>query len=268
MSDVVRRHYDQQPGREWARLDRPYRRLERVTTRHLIDRYFPRRGRITDIGAGPGRYALELLRMGYEVTLVDLSSAAVAFAEKAAQDAGLSLMAAHCADACDLSVLPDHGFDGGLCMGPLYHIVDPDRRQKALRQLRRVLKPGAPAIIAFLNPWGILRSGLYEFPGEYADLDHVRGLLRDWVQCGEQEAFTEAVFLTPPQALTELEQAGFTVVSRAGAEAFAAGMHSELERMAEEMPAAYENALKLAAETCELPQFRDCTEHQHIVVRA
>ena len=88
------------------------------------------------------------------------------------------------------------------------------------------------------------------------------------VQCGEQDTFTEAVFLTPPQALNELEQAGFRVVSRAGAEAFAAGMHSELERMAEEMPEAYANALRLAAETCELQQFRDCTEHQHVVVRA
>lgn len=268
MSDVVQRYYDGQVEQEWERLERPYRRLETVTTRHLIDRYFPRVGHIADIGAGPGRYAIELLQTGYEVTLVDISPKAVAFADQAAQAAGLSLKEAICGNACDLSMLPDGVFDGGLCMGPLYHIVDPDRRQRALSELRRVLKPGAPAIVAFLNPWGILRSGLYEFPDEYADLDLVRSLLRDWVQFGEQEAFTEAVFLTPPQAVSELEQAGFTVVSRAGAEAFAAGMHSALERMAEEMPEAYQNALRLAAETCELPQFRDCTEHQHFVVRA
>ncbi len=56
-------------------------------------------------------------------------------------------------------------------MGPLYHVVDPGNRQRALEELRRVLRPGAPAIVAFpLNPWGILRAGLAEFPEEYAQL--------------------------------------------------------------------------------------------------
>jgi len=267
MSEIVRRYYDGDPEREWTRLERPYRRLELATTIHLIERYFPLNGRIADVGGGPGRYTAELLRRGYRVTLVDFSPRAIAFAERQLADQGLSAEQLLCADACDLSALSTGSFDGALCMGPMYHIIEPADRERALREVARVLKPGAPAIIAFLNPWGILRAGLAEFPEAFSQFDLVHALLADWVQSGEQEAFTEAVFLTPPQALRELKEAGFAVLSYAGAEAFAAGMLDELKRISAEDPEAYEHVLRLAAETCELPQYRDCTEHLHAVVR-
>lgn len=267
MSEVVRGYYDREVEREWDRLERPYRRLELVTTLHLIARYFPKGGHLADIGGGPGRYTVELLRQGYRVTLVDLSPRAVAFAETKLAELGLRAEAVLCADARDLGMLPDATFDGALLMGPLYHIVDEAGRAQALSELRRILKPGAPAVVAFLNPWGILRSGLAEFPDAYGQLGYVRDLLSDWVQSGEQRAFTEAVFLTPPRALGELRAAGFEVVTYAGAEGFAAGMLEELERMAAADRVAYANVLRLAAETCELPQYRDATEHLHAVVR-
>ena len=122
-------------------------------------------------------------------------------------------------------------------------------------------------MIAFLNPWGILRSGLAEFPSEYDDYSHVTALLSDYLRVGEQEAFTEAAFLTPPRALEEATKTGFEIVTYAGVEGFVAGMLAEMERIAEESPSAYRTILQLAAETCELPQYRDCTEHLHLVVR-
>ncbi|MEW6244553.1 MAG: hypothetical protein AB1497_09910 [Bacillota bacterium] len=44
-------------------------------------------------------------------------------------------------------------------------------------------------------------------------------------------------------------------------------MLEALARMAKENPAAYENVLRLAEETCEIPQYRDSTEHLHAVIR-
>ncbi|MBC7220697.1 methyltransferase domain-containing protein [Candidatus Bipolaricaulota bacterium] len=85
MSEVVRSYYDREVEREWGRLDRPYRRLELVTTLHLIGQHFPTSGHLADIGGGPGRYTVELLRRGFRVTLVDLSPRAVAFAQALAE---------------------------------------------------------------------------------------------------------------------------------------------------------------------------------------
>jgi len=268
VSEVVQKYYDECVEREWERLTRPYRRFELVSTLRLIDEHFPPAGRIVDIGGGPGRYTIELARRGYKVTLIDLSPGNVARACQELTRLGLATEDVRQGDARDLSSIPDCTFDAALLLGPMYHLVDEADRRAALDELRRVLKPGAPAIVGFLNPWGILRSGLTEFPKQYSDEPAIRKLLSTCVQVGEQEAFTEAAFVTPPQAIAELRAAGFAVDTRAGVEGFAAGMLDAVERIAAEGPAAYEVVVRLVAETCDLPAFRDSTEHLHVVVRS
>jgi len=267
MSEVVRRYYDEQVDDEWERLERPYRHLELVCTLRLIEEYFPESCHVVDIGGGPGRYAIELLQLGYRVTLVDLSERAVSFAREKLEELGLQAEEIHCADARALPDLPTSGFDAALHLGPMYHIVSADDRKSALSELHRILKPGAPAIVGFINPWGVLRSGLTEFPDLYADGKLVGQLTDTYVQEGKQRAFTEAAFITPPQALRELRNAGFAVVTRAGVEGFASGALVPVTDMAENDPAGYETVLRLVGETCEHPGYRDCTEHLHVVVR-
>ncbi len=268
MSEVVRRYYDQNVEKEWNRLAQPYRRLELVSTLRLVEEHFPAAGRVLDVGGGPGRYTIELAQRGYRVTLIDLSLEAIRFARAKLDELGLQVEAAEQGEACDLSSLSSATFDAALLLGPMYHLVDEADRRAALRELHRVLRPGAPAIVSFLNPWGILRSGLSEFPTHYRDEPHIRVLLDDFVQAGEQETFTEAAFLTPPQAIAELRGAGFMVEAHAGVEGFAGGMLDQVERIAQEDPAAYEVILRLAADTCDHPAYRDTTEHLHVVVRS
>lgn len=268
MSDVVRRYYDGCVDREWERLTRPYRRFELASTLRLIEDHFPPTGRVLDVGGGPGRYTIEMAQRGYRMTLVDLAPGNVARATTELARLGLSVDEVREGDACDLAPIPDRAFDAALMLGPMYHIVEEADRRAALLELHRVLKPGAPAIVGFINPWGILRSGLIEFPTEYRNEPRIHLLLQTAVQAGEQEAFTEAAFLTPPQAIAELRAAGFAVDTYAGVEGFAAGMLDEVEKMAAEDPQAYEIVLRLAAETSDHPAYRDSTEHLHVVVRA
>ncbi|MCX6094178.1 MAG: class I SAM-dependent methyltransferase, partial [Candidatus Bipolaricaulota bacterium] len=218
MSEVVRKYYNNEVEWEWQRLGTPYRRFEMESTLRLIDEHFPPEGRIADVGGGPGRYTAELLRRGYRVTLVDLAERNIEFAEAKLAELDLKADAIVCSDARDLSFLAAESFDAALLLGPMYHLVEEADRRAALLELRRILKPGAPAIVGFINPWGILRSGLEEFPDLYADFEAVRKLLATCIQAGEQRAFTEAAFLTPPQAITELREAGFAVDVRAGVE--------------------------------------------------
>src|SRR3989442_1617405 len=73
MNQVVRDFYNSNADAEWERLDLPLCRIEFLSTLHLIDTYFPKQGRVCDLGSGPGRYSIELIRRGYAVTLLDLS---------------------------------------------------------------------------------------------------------------------------------------------------------------------------------------------------
>ena len=73
MSQSVKDYYNKNAKMESERLDGGLCKIEFASTLGLIDRYFPKQGRVCDIGGGPGRYSIELLRRGYQVTLFDIS---------------------------------------------------------------------------------------------------------------------------------------------------------------------------------------------------
>ena len=267
MSDVVRDYYDNGVSTEWGRLAKPYPRLELVSTLQLIDEFFPPGCHVADIGGGPGLYAVELLQRGYQVSLLDLSPRSIDFAKENLKELDLHANRVEVADARDLSLLPSQAFDAALELGPMYHIVEEEDRLKALSELHRVLKPGAPAIVGYINPWGLLRSGLTEFPDLYADEPLIRQLFESFVQTGEQSAFTEAAFISPTQAMAELRSCGFAVECRAGVEGCASGALEQVAALARSDPAGYEVLTRLVVESSTHPAYRDCTEHLHVVVR-
>jgi S-adenosylmethionine-dependent methyltransferase len=165
-------------------------------------------------------------------------------------------------------MLGDSAFDAGLFLGPMYHIIDPSSRITALNELRRILKPQGLAIVAYLNSWGLLRTGVNDFLQRYQTLSFLRSLLGERVWSGNEiSGFTECYRSTPPMALKEVQQAGFDVVTYIGAEGFASGLEPQLEHLMRENPAAYNNVVQMAAESSELPQYRDTYDHLHIVVR-
>jgi len=88
MSLVAEFYRDAQ--KEWDRLDIPLFRIEFATTLDLIGNYFKTGDRVADIGGGPGRYMIELLRRGCRATLFELSPENVAFAEAKVAEMGLT----------------------------------------------------------------------------------------------------------------------------------------------------------------------------------
>jgi S-adenosylmethionine-dependent methyltransferase len=267
MSSEVREFYDANVEREWERLDLPLCRVEMASTLRLVDHWFPPGCVVMDIGAGPGRYALELARRGFRVTLADLSPALLERAGRAFAEAGLSAGGFHAADARDLSALGDASCDAALFLGPMYHLTEAGERRGALAELRRVLRPGGVAIAAWLNSWGLLRTGLGDFPGWYRDAAFPRALMEPRSFTARQlSAFTASHWSTPPAAADELRAAGFEIATYAGAEGFCGGMGPQLAALAASDPEAYANVVAFAAETAELPRYRDATDHLHFVV--
>lgn len=266
MSRIVQAYYDNHADREWGRLENPYSRVEWLSTLRLMDRYFPDTGHICDIGSGPGRYAIELLQQGYQVTLMDLSSNELALAQKRIEGLGLQAEAYLCDSAINMHVLHDQCCDGVLVLGPLYHLLKEEERSQVIRHAYRILKPGGVALLAYINSWGVLKAGVSEFSEAYRDPEEIYKYLQEQ-QLHENEGFTQCYFTIPAKAMEEIKAGGFEIITYAGAESFLAGMREEVSRLYIEDPGVYGNLLQAASETSEAPQYRDATEHMVIVVR-
>jgi ubiquinone/menaquinone biosynthesis C-methylase UbiE len=267
MNQLVKDFYNSNAAIEWQRLDSPICRVEFVGTLRLIDKYFPKQGRICDVGGGPGRYAIELIRRGYAVTLLDISDEEIRLARTRLDDLKLTAEQLIVGDAQDLSAFASESFDAALFLGPMYHIVERENRVIALRELARILKPNGVAIIAYLNSWGLIKTGIVDFPNQFRDIATLRMMLGERTFTGQNlSGFTECYWSTPEVAFGEVQEADLDIISYAGAESFTNGMGSLLERLAAENPEAYANVVAVAAETGELAQYRDSTDHLHIVV--
>ena len=160
-------------GKEADRLgERGPGRLEFERTREIVLRALPPAPAVVaDIGGGPGRYALWLAELGYQVKHRDLMPLHVeqvtAMAAAAAAEGGRVESAVGDARALDLA---DASVDAVLLLGPLYHLDRADR-VRALREAGRIVRPGGPVFGAAITRWaarldGVLAQRLYETESE------------------------------------------------------------------------------------------------------
>lgn len=115
----------------------------------LLRRFKPA-GRVLDCGCGTGHFIAELLAGGYEAHGIDISSQMIHEAQETIRQRGADSAAAARLRVGDVEKLafPDAHFDAVSALGVLEYLHDDD---KALAEIRRVLKPGGLAVIAFRN---------------------------------------------------------------------------------------------------------------------
>ena len=265
--DKVREYYDSNAEMEWERLNNPYSIVEYKSTLFLIDKYFSNGGTIIDIGSGPGRYSIELLKRGYEVDLLDISQEELNIAKNKIEKLGLKANNYYCKSAIELKSFEDESYDNVLLMGPMYHLHIKEDRQKVLKEVYRILKKDAVAIISYINTWGALKAAVTEFPLEFDSKNKFERYIYGDLSFSEEESFTKTYFTTAEKALKEVEDVGFKIVSYAGAEGFLSGMSTDIKKLANSNKEIYENFINAAVQTCELKQYRDSTEHINIIVR-
>lgn len=106
-----------------------------------LDRGLITAGRALDVGCGPGRNAIHLASVGFTVTAVDLSPAAIAWAQERAREAGHDIRF-HCGDAFTRTAIDLGGPYNLIYDSGCFHHLPPHRRISYLALLDRALAPG------------------------------------------------------------------------------------------------------------------------------
>ena len=146
---AMRDYYER--GEEEGRLDEPRGQLEFERTKEIVLRHLPPPPAIVaDVGGGPGRYALWLAGLGYQVIHRDLMPLHVSQLRTAA--GGDRHIQSGVADARQLD-LADASADAVLLLGPMYHLENRADRLRALAEARRILRAGGPVFAAAISRW-------------------------------------------------------------------------------------------------------------------
>lgn len=146
MTSNPQRHWD-----DWNRTGGPRYPKEKVI--QFMLRRFPDRAaragqRVLDLGCGSGVHTLFLAREGFDAYGSDISPVGVANTRARLGDAGCT--AALRVGSVDAIAWPDNHFDTLICIGVL-ECAGPNLLAPALRDIVRVLKPGAPALLVFAS---------------------------------------------------------------------------------------------------------------------
>ncbi len=266
--DLVREYYSSQVRLEWRRLVKDaYHRMEFDTTVCFLEKYLPAHGLILDAGGGPGRYTCELARRGYEVILVDATQANVDFARRQLKRAKLQtqVRGLTCGSIVDLSAYESGSFDAVLCTGgPLSHILERKEREKAISELIRVAKPGAPIFVSVIGKLAVLIVILTISPAEITE-PHFK-LIRDTGDYLGGYGFTACHFYLPEELRGEFEKKDVEVMELAGLEGISSHHARELNKLAKNADS-YRIWRETHLQTCTHPAVVGISEHMLIVCR-
>lgn len=158
--NLVARYFDQFGEREWTRLvTTPSDEIKLYLHSHYLEKYIHKGDLVLDIGAGPGRFTQLLVNLEATAVVADISPQQIELNKQYAAE----LNFAHGIkdwlqlDICDMSIFADAVFDAVVCYGnPLGYVFE--KRDQALTEVLRVLKPGRKAFLSVASLWGSLHE--------------------------------------------------------------------------------------------------------------
>ncbi|WP_409344153.1 class I SAM-dependent methyltransferase [Paenibacillus sp. MBLB4367] len=263
MSGKVVEYYSRFGENEWLRLER--QPLEFIVNWHYIRKHLPAAGKLLDNGAGPGKYAMELAKSGYIVTLTDLTPGFVELARTKAEQYGIAdrFDGFHAMDARHLAGLPDDHFDAALMMGPLYHLQEEEDRRKALSELRRVTKPGGTVFIAVRTRQHWTLNTLLQ-PEHWPPFNSIDPIIA-FQQTGcfdhsDEGRYTGAYFFESGRIVPYMEESGFETVTLVGSTNLGCMLNDEQKAYWQEK-GEYEKLIGLLIDMAEDPSISGMSSH-------
>lgn len=169
--DQMRSYFDDYASAEWDRLERDISgRVSLEVHRQFLKRFVHAGDRVLEVGAGPGRFTLELIELGAKVAVTDFSPVQLELNRMRQADSG-SVESWDILDVCDTSRYADGEFDVIVAYGgPLSYVFED--ADEALRGLFRIVRPGGvvvASVMSLLGTWRHLREEALMMPEVFGD---------------------------------------------------------------------------------------------------
>ena len=162
----------------------------------------------------------------------------------------------------DLSRFEDRSFTGVLCLGgALNHVLSASGRDRAVRELARVTRPGGPLFVSVISRYAALVDGVIRHPdGLRTDAAHHWRILRSGEYDGHR-GFAPCHFIAPEELSTLLGRHRLRIVALAGLEGLVTAHDRTVNRLARVDPVAWESWKKFHLATCTDPAVVATSEH-------
>ena len=160
-------HFDQYPEKEWDRLDTsPDGKVQFHTHQHYLRKYINKGDKVLEIGAGPGRFTIELGKIGASIAVVDISKEQLKANERKVKDADLENLIEwrKKLDILNLEGIDDDSFDASVCFGGPFSYVF-DHVNKAISEVIRVTKPEGiilASVMSCLGTYSHFIEGIFQ----------------------------------------------------------------------------------------------------------
>ncbi|MCR5062859.1 MAG: class I SAM-dependent methyltransferase [Treponema sp.] len=206
--------------------------------------------KIADIGAGTGRYSVELCHQCYDVTAVELVKHNLEILRSKHEN-----IKTWQGDARDLHFFEAETFDVTLLFGPLYHLHGEENKLKALKEARRITKKGGIILAAYvMNEYSVISYCFKEH--KWQEIMQKGGLSPDFhTICGEDDLYDYARIEDMDRLNAAAGLKRIKIISADGAADY---MRRELNEMSEEEFEAFCN-FQLAI--CEKPELAGAGSH-------
>ena len=206
--------------------------------------------KIADIGAGTGRYSVELCHRGYDVTAVELVKHNLEILRNKHEN-----IKTWQGDARNLSFLDDGTFDITLLFGPLYHLHGDEEKLKALNEAKRITKKGGIILVAYvMNDYSVISYCFKEH--KWADVAAKGGLSPDFHTICTEEDLYDYVRLEDINRLNNA--AGLERIKIISADGAADYIRRELNEMSSEE---FEAFCNFQLSICERPELVGAGSH-------
>jgi len=131
----------------WDKIAKEWYKFKTIPAKHTLEFLRNKTGNVLDLGSGAGRHLVKI--ENGKMYLVDFSKEMIELAKKKAKEKKIYAEFF----VSDLTKFPfdDDFFDSAICISALHCVEGKENRKKSIKELFRVLKPGAEAEIGVWN---------------------------------------------------------------------------------------------------------------------